>query len=126
MAKRRSNNEGNIKLRSDGRYEVRVTVDYDKMTGQSKRVSKYAKTKEEAVKLLNQMSFMNDTSPNSLTRVTSGDWLDLCLEVYMKHTLKQSTYLSYLSLGCTHVRVLKKSITWVDFYILGDTVPLVW
>ena len=33
MAKTRANNEGNIKLRADGRYEVRVTVDYDKMTG---------------------------------------------------------------------------------------------
>lgn len=100
MAKTRSNNEGNIKLRSDGRYEVRVTVDYDKMTGKPKRVSKYAKTKAEAVQLLNQMSFMNDTSPNSFTRVTLGDWLDLCLEVYMKHTLKQSTYLSY----CTFLK----------------------
>ena len=73
MAKTRSNNEGNIKLRSDGRYEVRVTVDYDKMTGQSKRVSKYAKTKEEAVKLLNQMSFMNDTSPNIIHAVAEKD-----------------------------------------------------
>ena len=104
MAKTRSNNEGNIKLRSDGRYEVRVTVDYDKMTGKPKRVSKYAKTKEEAVKLLNQMSFMNDTTPNNFTRVTLGDWLDLCLEVYMKHTLKQSTYLSYESYIRVHLK----------------------
>ena len=104
MAKTRSNNEGNIKLRSDGRYEVRVTVDYDKMTGKPKRVSKYAKTKAEAVQLLNQMSFMNDTSPNTFTRVTLGDWLDLCLEVYMKNTLKQSTYLSYESYIRVHLK----------------------
>lgn len=104
MAKTRANNEGNIKLRSDGRYEVRITVDYDKMTGKPKRISKYAKTKEEAVKLLNQMSFMNDTSPNNFTRVTLGDWLDLCLEVYMKHTLKQSTYLSYESYIRVHLK----------------------
>lgn len=104
MSKTRSNNEGNIKLRADGRYEVRVTVDYDKMTGKPKRVSKYAKTKEEAVKLLNQMSFLNDTSPNNFTRVTLGDWLDLCLEVYMKNTLKQSTYLSYESYIRVHLK----------------------
>ncbi len=104
MAKTRANNEGNIRLRSDGRYEVRVTVDYDKATGTPKRVSKYAKTKEEAVKLLNQMSFVNDTSPNSFTRVTLGDWLDLCLEVYMKNTLKQSTYLSYESYIRVHLK----------------------
>lgn len=111
MSKTRANNEGNIKLRADGRYEVRVTVDYDKMTGKPKRVSKYAKTREEAVKLLNQMSFMNDTSPNNFTRVTLGDWLDLCLEVYMKNTIKQSTYLSYES----YIRVHLKPV-------LGDVV----
>lgn len=104
MAKTRSNNEGNIRLRSDGRYEVRVTVDYDKIAGKPKRVSKYTKTREEAVKLLNQMSFMNDTSPNTFTRVTLGDWLDLCLEVYMKNTLKQSTYLSYESYIRVHLK----------------------
>lgn len=47
MAKTRANNEGNIKLRADGRYEVRVTVDYDKMTGKPKRVSKYAKPEKK-------------------------------------------------------------------------------
>lgn len=75
MSKTRANNEGNIKLRADGRYEVRVTVDYDKMTGKPKRVSKYAKTREEAVKLLNQMADMNllplcwdCTTPQALDR----------------------------------------------------------
>lgn len=104
MAKTRSNNEGNIRLRSDGRYEVRVTVGHDIMTGKPKRVSKYASTKEEAVRLLNQMSFLNDTSPNNFTRVTLGDWLELCLEVYMKNTIKQSTYLSYESYIRVHLK----------------------
>ena len=54
--------------------------------------------------LLNQMSFMNDTSPNNFTRVTLGDWLDLCLEVYMKNTIKQSTYLSYESYIRVHLK----------------------
>ena len=99
MSKTRANNEGNIKLRADGRYEVRVTVDYDKMTGKPKRVSKYAKTREEAVKLLNQMSFMNDTSPNNFTRVTLGDWLDLCLEVYMKNTINPIQHQPSLTLS---------------------------
>lgn len=47
---------------------------------------------------------MNDTTPNNFTRVTLGDWLDLCLEVYMKHTLKQSTYLSYESYIRVHLK----------------------
>jgi len=57
MAKTRANNEGNIKLRSDGRYEVRITVDYDKMTGKPKRISKYAKDK-----LSIKGAFCNDTA----------------------------------------------------------------
>lgn len=104
MAKTRSNNEGNIRQRADGRFEVRVTVSHDVVTGKPKRVSKYAHTKEEAVKLLNQMSYMNDTTPNNFTRITLGDWLDLCLEVYMKNTLKQSTYLSYESYIRVHLK----------------------
>ena len=91
MAKTRANKEGNIRQRADGRYEVRVTTSHDFMTGKPKRISKYANTKEEAVMLLNQMSYINDTTPNNFTRITLGDWLELCLEVYMKNTLKQST-----------------------------------
>lgn len=104
MAKTRSNHEGNIRQRADGRFEVRVTIGHDIMTGKPKRVSKYARTKEEAVKLLNQMSYINDTSPNYYTRITLGDWLDLCLDVYMKCTLKQSTYLSYESYIRVHLK----------------------
>lgn len=104
MSKTRANNEGNIRQRKDGRYEVRVTVGHDIMTGKPKRISKYANTKEEAVKLLNQMSYINDTTPNNFTRITLGDWLDLCLDVYMKNTIKQSTYLSYESYIRVHLK----------------------
>lgn len=94
MSKTRANHEGSIRLRSDGRYEVRVTVSHDIMTGKPKRISKYAATKEEAVKLLNQMSFIHDTRPKNFEKVTLSEWLNLCLEVYMKPSIKQSTYLS--------------------------------
>lgn len=104
MAKTRANKEGNIRQRADGRYEVRVTTSHDFMTGKPKRISKYANTKEEAVMLLNQMSYINDTTPNNFTRITLGDWLELCLEVYMKNTLKQSTYLSYESYIRVHFK----------------------
>lgn len=39
MAKSRINNEGNIRLRSDGLYEVRITIGTDFMTGKQKRAS---------------------------------------------------------------------------------------
>lgn len=95
MSNKRANKEGNIRLRADGRWEVRVTIGIDFATGESKRVSRYASTQEEAVKLLHELSFIRDTSPKNFQTITLGEWLDLCLEVYMKNSLKQSTYLSY-------------------------------
>lgn len=104
MSKTRSNREGNIRHHADGRYEVRVTTGIDFATGEAKRVSCYAKTKKEAVKLLNTMTFINNTSPKSFEAVTLGDWLELCLETYMKPSLKQSTYLSYESYIRVHFK----------------------
>lgn len=52
MTKRRANNEGSIRERADGRFEVRITQGVDFATGQPKRLSRYAPTKAEAVKLL--------------------------------------------------------------------------
>ncbi len=103
MSKTRSNHEGSIRQRSDGRYEVRITVSHDIMTGKPKRISKYADTKEEAIKLLNQMNFTLNTRPKNFEKVTLAQWLKLCLEVYMKPSVKQSTYLSYESYIRVHL-----------------------
>lgn len=104
MSKTRANGEGNIRQRPDGRWEVRVTIGIDFSTGEPKRISRYASTQEEAVKLLHEVSFLRDTSPKNFESVTLGEWLDLCLEVYMKNSLKQSTYLSYESYIRVHLK----------------------
>lgn len=116
MSKSRVNGEGNIRLRADGRWEVRITIGYDFTTGKPKRVSRYAGTQEEAVKLLHELSFMRDTMPKNFQSVTLGEWLDLCLDVYMKNTLKQSTYSSYESYIRVHFKpalgnILLKDLT---------------
>lgn len=100
----RMKNEGNIRKRSDGRWEVRISLGIDFATGEPKRISRYATTKEEAVKLLHELSFLRDTSPKNFQSITLGEWLDLCLEVYMKNSLKQSTYLSYESYIRVHFK----------------------
>lgn len=97
MPKTRANGEGNIRKRKDGRYEVRITLGIDFSTGKPRRISKYASTQEEAVKILHELSFTNDHSPKTFQPVKLGEWLDTCLQVYMKNTIKQSTYLSYES-----------------------------
>ena len=97
MPKARANGEGSIRQRSDGRYEVKIILGIDFKTGKPKRISKYAATQEEAVKILHEMSFVNDHAPKTFKPVKLGEWLDVCLNVYMKNSLKQSTYLSYES-----------------------------
>ena len=93
---RRNNNEGSIKERKDGRYEVRVTAGYDFKTGHTKRISYYTKTKAEAVSKLHaeeyNIHFNNRIDPTSTKFI---DWLRIWLEKYMKNSLKQSTYTSY-------------------------------
>lgn len=93
-----------MRKRSDGRWEVRLSLGIDFATGEPKRISRYAATKEEAVKLLHELSFLRDTSPKNFQSITLGEWLDLCLEVYMKNSLKQSTYLSYESYIRVHFK----------------------
>lgn len=95
MAKTRYNGEGNIRLRADGRYEVRVSGGIDFATGQPIRISRYANTKEEAIHLLNLLSLSVGSHKLYNRNITLGDWLDLWLDVYMKNNLKQSTYTGY-------------------------------
>ena len=94
--KRRNHNEGSIRERKDGRFEVRVTAGIDFETGKSKRISYYAKTKSEAIKKLHEeeyrIHFQEHVDPTS-TRLV--DWLRMWLDTYMKNSLKQSTYTSY-------------------------------
>ena len=104
MPKTRANGEGSIRHRTDGRWEVRITAGVDFATGQTKRISRYAKTQEEAVKLLHELSFMYNTAPKTFQTTTLGDWLELCLEIYMKNSLKQSTYNSYVGYIRNHLK----------------------
>ena len=93
---RKSNNEGSIRERKDGRFEVRVTSGIDFETGKPKRISYYTKTKAEAVKKLHEeeykLHFQEHVDPTSTKLI---DWLRLWLETYMRNSLKQSTYVSY-------------------------------
>ena len=86
----RGHNEGSIKERKDGRFEIRVTAGYDFKTGRSKRISYYANTKAEAVKKLHEeeynIHFNKHVDPTSTKLI---DWLHVWLEKYMKNSLKQ-------------------------------------
>lgn len=96
MPKTKLNGEGSIRKREDGLYEVRVSAGKAANCGGYKRISKYARTEEEAVRLLHELQYFKDQSPNYINTMTLGEWMDICLEVYLKNSLKQSTYNSYV------------------------------
>lgn len=96
MPKTKLNGEGSIRKRDDGLYEVRISAGKEANNGGYKRISRYARTEEEAVRLLHKIQYFKDQSPNYLNDMTLGEWMDICLEVYLKNSLKQSTYNSYV------------------------------
>jgi integrase len=103
MAKTRYNGEGSIRLRTDGRYEARVSgVDFS--TGKPIRISRYANTKEEALQILNQLSISAGNHTLHSQDMLLGDWLDFWMEVYMRHNLKQSTRASYETFANRHFK----------------------
>lgn len=104
MSKTRRNGEGSIRKRSEHSWEVRVSGGIDFATGKPTRISRYAPTEEEAVRLLHQLSFQYGTDQVKISNMTVGEWLDLWLAVYMRHSLKQSTYNSYDSYAKNHFK----------------------
>lgn len=82
MSKTRNNGEGSIRQRADGRWEVRISGDYDFRKGGYQRISRYAETQEEAVAMLHSLSYMMNTYPQqNKGNMKLGDWLDLWLTV---------------------------------------------
>lgn len=104
--KRKSNNEGSIRQRKDGRWEARATGGVNFGTGEKKRISVYGKTKAEVIKKLQALEYqihhMEQIDPTSTTLV---EWLRHWLETYKMHNLKQSTYVSYRGYIEKHVAV---------------------
>ncbi len=89
-ALRRGHNEGNIRRRTDGRWEVRLSAGIDYKTGKPRRTSTCCNTRQEAIAILQQ------------------EWYEYWLDTYMKDTVKQSTYASYRSYLNKHFCVLGK------------------
>lgn len=65
MSTRRGNNEGSIRLRSDGRWEARASAGYDYCTGKPKRISVYGKTKTEVIQKLRELEYSIHNQKNT-------------------------------------------------------------
>lgn len=86
---KKSNGEGSITKRSDGRYMGRYTID-------GKRKTVYGTSRTEVRKSLNKI-FAEIDSGNYVEpqKITIGEWLQTWLEEYTFGLVKQSTYVSY-------------------------------
>ena len=108
-AHRRGHNEGNIRRRTDGRWEVRLSAGIDYKTGKPKRTSTCCNTRQEAIAILQQQAHeVRAQGWRDPMSVTLGEWYEYWLDTYMKDAVKQSTYASYRSYLNKHFCVLGK------------------
>jgi integrase len=91
--KRNPNGMGNIKKRSDGRYEWQQTVD-----GQPRSV--YARTPKELKIKIDSVADLPIVKEN----ITVGSWFDKWLETYIKPLRKPATYNQYRTLFDKHIK----------------------
>ena len=105
---RRGHNEGNIRQRTDGRWEVRLSAGIDYKTGKPRRTSTCCNTRQEAIAILQQQAHEVRTQGwRDPMSVTLGEWYEYWLDTYMKDTVKQSTYASYRSYLNYHISSIR-------------------
>ena len=96
MSKKRANGEGNIRKRSDGRWEGRYTVGHDPVTGKQIFKNVLGKTQTEVKeKLATKLAEAQKIDVVVSDKMTVGDWCDTWLETFEKPNMRASTYESY-------------------------------
>ena len=108
---RRGHNEGNIRQRTDGRWEVRLSAGIDYKTGKPRRTSTCCNTRQEAIAVLQQQAHEVRTQGwRDPMSVTLGEWYEYWLDTYMKDTvyLRQLPQLSQQALLCTEKDFIKE------------------
>ncbi len=104
MSNKRSNGEGTITLRKDGRWEAKYTFE-------GKRKAIYGKTQKEVKALLKQKlkeieEALEKGCMNYIekSKVAFGKWLDIWLEKYCKTSVRASTYSWYEMFVRVHIK----------------------
>ena len=88
----RGHNEGNIRRRTDGRWEVRLSAGIDYKTGKPKRTSTCCNTRQEAIAILQQQAHEVRTQGwRDPMAVTLGEWYEYWLDAYMKDSYQTGT-----------------------------------
>lgn len=114
-AKKAAAGAGSIRLRSDGRWEGRITVGHDPLNGKQITRSVYAATQAECRQKLTQIASDLDCHQYvPPTRYTVGQWLDVYLAEYAAD-LKFSTIATYRAMIENHLKPLVGGIKLTDF-----------
>lgn len=96
---RRSNGEGTIYKRTDGRWCAAYFVEYEK--GKFKRKYVYGKTQKEVKEKLKELEEMQPQKKDA--KLTLQDWMYKWMELYKKNVLKRTSYESYLDNIRVHI-----------------------
>lgn len=105
MAKRKApNGSGSIIKRKDGRYEGKVTVGHDPVTGRAIRRSVYAKTQEECARKTRSITASVDNGTYiEPSKYTFGQWMDIWWNEYLPN-VKPTTREQYAAHIRNHVK----------------------
>ncbi len=91
MAKRRANGEGNLRERSDGRWEGRYTAGYDPDT--DKRIIKnvLGRTQAEAKEKLREVEQAQQLDVTRTDKYTVATWRRAWYDLYAQPNIRQAT-----------------------------------
>jgi len=96
VGKKRGHGEGTIYKRNDGSWTAQVSIGRDPATGKLKRRTFYGKTRKEVQEKLDTVKAEVKTGTYiEQNKVTFGDWITRWLELYVKPTVKMSTFSKY-------------------------------
>ena len=105
MAKRRAKGEGNIRKRSDGRWEGRYTAGHDPKTGKPISKNVLGKTQAEVKEKLKRAIADAEKLDFSKTgQYTVGQWMDVWFENYAKVKVRPSSHQTYQGYIAHHIK----------------------
>ena len=105
MAKRRANGEGNIRKRSDGRWEGRYTAGRDPETGKTVYKNVLGKTQAEVkAKLKQAIQETSEVDTLKAAQYTVGQWMDIWFENYAKIKVRPTSHQTYRGYIDNHIK----------------------
>ena len=105
MAKRRANGEGNIRKRSDGRWEGRYTAGRNPETGKPVYKNVLGKTQAEVkAKLKAAIESSVDIDVMKAEQYTTGQWMDVWFENCAKIKARPSSHQTYRGYIDNHIK----------------------